>query len=263
MHAPHGQRAGRSRIRVGIGGWTFEPWRDNFYPKGLPHARELHYASRQLTAIEVNGTYYSTMKPATFAQVARRNTGWLRVLAQGQPLRHQSQVLATAGESIQRFVASGIARAAATSSGPILWQFMPTKKFDPADFEAFLKLLPREAAGRPLRHVLDVRHESFATRRVPGARARATAARRCTPIRTSSRPSPMRDSDLAYLRLMRSDAGLRHRLPAELLDQWAQGCRAWAAERIAARGFLLFHQRREGTRAGGGEARRQLDRSGR
>ena len=81
--------AATAAIRVGVGGWTFEPWRDNFYPKGWPASRELEYASRKLTAIEVNGTYYSTQKPRDVRQVARRNTRWLRVLAEGQPLRHQ------------------------------------------------------------------------------------------------------------------------------------------------------------------------------
>ena len=75
-------------IRVGIGGWTFEPWRGTFYPKGLAQKRELEYASRQLTSIEINGTYYGSQKPESFA-MARRDAGGLRLFGQGAALRHQ------------------------------------------------------------------------------------------------------------------------------------------------------------------------------
>src|SRR5437762_3046132 len=149
------------RIRIGVGGWTYEPWRDNFYPKGLPASRELEFASRQLTAIEVNGTYYSTMKPATFARWRDETPEGFMFTLKANRFATNRKVLATAGESIERFIASGVAELK-ERLGAILWQFMDTKKFDAADFGAFLKLLPREAAGRPLRHVLDVRHESFA-----------------------------------------------------------------------------------------------------
>src|SRR4051812_6682147 len=150
-----------TRIRIGVGGWTYEPWRDNFFPRGLPHNRELPYASRQLTAIEVNGTYYSTMKPATFAKWRDDTPDGFLFTLKANRFATNRKVLATAGESIARFVASGIGELK-DRLGPILWQFMPTKKFEADDFAAFLELLPREAAGWPLRHVLDVRHESFA-----------------------------------------------------------------------------------------------------
>src|SRR3954465_6651984 len=119
-----------TRIRVGIGGWTFEPWRDNFYPKDLPASRELPYASRQLTAIEVNGTYYSTMKPATFAKWRDETPDGFVFSLKANRFATNRKVLATAGESIERFVASGIA-GLKDRLGPILWQFMDAKKFDP------------------------------------------------------------------------------------------------------------------------------------
>src|SRR3569832_2413458 len=149
------------RIRIGIGGWTYEPWRDNFYPQGLPASRELEYASRRLTAIEVNGTYYSTMKPATFAKWRDETPEGFVFSLKANRFATNRKVLATAGESIDRFIASGVAELK-DRLGPILWQIMPTKKFAAEDFEGFLKLLPREAGGLALRHEMDVRHESFA-----------------------------------------------------------------------------------------------------
>ena len=129
------------RIGIGIGGWTFEPWRDNFYPAGLAHSKELHYASRQLTAIEVNGTYYSTFKPPTFAKWhGETPEGFMFSLKANRFATHR-RVLAEAGDSIQRFVESGITELK-DKLGPIVWQFMPTKVFEPGDFEAFLALLP-------------------------------------------------------------------------------------------------------------------------
>lgn len=150
----------RSLIRVGIGGWTYEPWRDNFFPAGWPHARELEYASRRLTAIEVNGTYYSTMKPATFAKWHDETPDGFMFALKASRFCTNRRVLAEAGESIGRFIGSGLSELR-SKLGPIVWQFAPTKRFDAADFEAFLELLPAEVDGRPLRHVMDVRHDSF------------------------------------------------------------------------------------------------------
>ena len=147
-------------IRVGIGGWTFEPWRGVFYPKGLPHKQELSFASRELTTIEINGTFYRTQKPETFRHW-HDETPENFVFAVKAPMYATNRsVLAEAGSLIERFFASGVFELKA-KLGPILWQFMPTKKFDADDFEAFLALLPREGGGRTLRHAVEVRHESF------------------------------------------------------------------------------------------------------
>jgi uncharacterized protein YecE (DUF72 family) len=226
------------RIRIGIGGWTYEPWRDNFYPKGLPASRELEYASRQLSAIEVNGTYYSTMKPATFAKWRDETPEGFVFSLKANRFATNRRELAGAGESIARFVASGIAELG-DKLGPVVWQFMPTKRFERDDFEAFLKLLPRETGGRPLRHVMDVRHESFATDEY------LELARRygCATVHTDSEKFPAiadAGSDLAYLRLMRSDAACPTGYPPAQLEQWAQGCRAWAAQASQREVFVFF-----------------------
>ena len=148
------------RIRVGIGGWTFEPWRGTFYPEGLRQKDELAYVGQHLTATEINATYYSTQKPATFANWAKTVPDGFQFAVKASRFCTNRRVLAEADESIAKFIGQGIAELG-DRLGPILWQFMPTKKFDPEDFGAFLKLLPDSVDGVPLRHALEVRHESF------------------------------------------------------------------------------------------------------
>jgi uncharacterized protein YecE (DUF72 family) len=147
-------------IRAGIGGWTYEPWRGSFYPQGLAHARELEFASRKLTAIEINGTFYRNQKPDTFRKWAGETPPGFVFSLKAPRYAVNKRVLAEAGPSIGLFVESGFAELG-DKLGPILWQFAPTKRFDAADFGAFLALLPREVKGQGLRHVLEVRHESF------------------------------------------------------------------------------------------------------
>jgi uncharacterized protein YecE (DUF72 family) len=226
------------RIHVGVGGWTFEPWRNNFYPSGLPHSRELHYASRQLTAIEVNGTFYSTFKPATFAKWREETPeGFVFSLKAHRFTTHRRD-LATAGEGIERFVGSGIAELG-DKLGPLLWQLMPTTAFDAGNLEAFLRLLPREVQGRPLRHVLDARHPSFACEEYLDLLARHG----CTTVYTDSEkfPSiPHARSELAYLRLMRSEADCATGYPPQQLRVWAEGAREWVAMGERHEAFVFF-----------------------
>jgi uncharacterized protein YecE (DUF72 family) len=227
-----------SRIHVGVGGWTFEPWRDNFYPAGLPHSRELQYASRQLTAIEVNGTFYSTFKPATFAKWRDETPeGFVFSLKAHRFTTHRRQ-LATAAEGVERFTGSGIAELG-DKLGPIVWQLMPTTAFQREDLEAFLRLLPREVQGRPLRHVLDVRHASFACEEYLDLLARHGA----TTVYTDSEKFPCiphARSPLAYLRLMRSAADRATGYAPEELAQWAQGAREWTRMGEANEAFVFF-----------------------
>ena len=213
------------RIRVGVGGWTFEPWRDNFYPAGWPHGRELEYASRKLSAIEINGTYYSSQKPVTFAKWRDETPDDFVFSLKASRFATNRRVLAEAGESIQRFVGSGIAELA-HKLGPIVWQFAPTKRFDPVDFEAFLKLLPAQIDGRPLRHVLDVRHDSFKS-----AEYLALARRyRAATVFTDSDDYPSFadiTGDLVYTRMMRTDATLPEGCTPQAFDQLAACAQVW------------------------------------
>jgi uncharacterized protein YecE (DUF72 family) len=221
MSAPAGAR----RIRVGIGGWTYEPWRRNFYPAGLPQAKELAYASERLSAIEVNGTYYSSQKPQTFARWRDETAEDFVFSLKASRFATNRRVLAGAGESVTRFVGSGIAELG-PKLGPIVWQFAPTKRFDPPDFEAFLELLPANVDGLPLRHVLDVRHETF---RCP---AFVALARRhdATIVLTESDVYPAiadTTADLVYARVMRTQAALDEGLEPAVLDSLADCALAW------------------------------------
>jgi uncharacterized protein YecE (DUF72 family) len=148
------------RIRIGIGGWTYEPWRGTFFPEGLPHAKEIAFATRAMTAIEVNGTYYSSQKPATFAKWAKAAPDGFVYALKASRFCTNRKVLADAGDSVMKFLDQGIVELG-DKLGPILWQFMPTKKFDSEDFNAFLALLPKTHGGLPLSHAIEVRNESF------------------------------------------------------------------------------------------------------
>lgn len=149
-------------IRVGIGGWTYEPWRGSFYPDRHPQKRELEYASRKLTSIEVNGTYYGAQKPETFAKWFDETPDDFVFSLKAPRYATNRKVLAEAGETIERFFSGGVMQLR-HKLGVINWQFMPTKAFDPVDFEAFLKLLPAKIDGYALRHAVEVRHLSFKT----------------------------------------------------------------------------------------------------
>ena len=147
-------------IRIGIGGWTFAPWRGVFYPKGLAQVRELGFASRALSSIEINGTYYSTFKPGSWDKWRDETPGDFVFAVKASRYCTNRRVLAEAGPSIERFLSQGLTRLG-TKLGPINWQFMATKKFEPKDFEEFLQLLPRKHDDLTLRHAVEVRHPSF------------------------------------------------------------------------------------------------------
>jgi len=244
-------------VRVGIGGWTFAPWRGSFYPEGLAHSRELHYASRQLTSIEVNGTFYSTFRPATYAKWHGETPDGFLFSLKAHRLATHRRVLAEAGDSVTRFVESGIAELK-DKLGPIVWQFMPAKLFEPEDFEAFLALLPRAVDGRRLRHALDVRHASFATP------AFLALARRygCVPVCTDSEKFPAiadAEAGFAYLRLMRSQADVPTGYTPEAIARWAEGVRAWTGGARPRDVFVYFiNGAKERAPAGARELLRQL-----
>jgi uncharacterized protein YecE (DUF72 family) len=214
-------------IRVGIGGWTYEPWRGTFYPAKLPQKGELEYASRQLTSIEINGTYYGSQKPETFAKWHDETPDSFVFSVKAPRFAMNRKVLADAGRTIAKFLASGVTELK-HKLGPINWQFMPTKEFEPADFEAFLGLLPREAAGRTLRHAVEVRHGSFRSAEfVALARAHGVAV----VIAADSAYPQIADATapFVYARIMGTQATEEFGYPGAGLDLWAARARTWAS----------------------------------
>jgi uncharacterized protein YecE (DUF72 family) len=149
------------KIRVGIGGWTFEPWRGVFYPDDLTQKRELEFASRAVTSIEINGTYYSTFTPDSWRKWHDETPDDFVFAVKASRFCTNRKVLAEAGPAVDKFVAQGLVELG-PKLGPINWQFAATKKFDAADFGAFLALLPKQHAGVRLRHAMEVRNPSFA-----------------------------------------------------------------------------------------------------
>ena len=212
-------------IRAGVGGWTFEPWRGVFYPEGTPQAKELDYASRQFSAIEVNGTYYSSQKPETFAKWAAATPDNFVLTLKASRFCTNRKVLAEAGESIGKFLGQGIAELG-PKLGPILWQFMPTKKFDEADFGAFLKLLPAKLGDHPLRHAVEVRHESFCA---PEFIALCRAANVAVVFAAHEKYPSIADvtADFVYARLQTSQ-DIETGYTSEDLDHWAKIAKSWA-----------------------------------
>jgi len=214
-------------VRVGIGGWVFPEWRDNFYPKDLPQKRELEFASRALTAIEINGTYYGSQKPESFARWHDETPADFVFTLKGPRFATNRRVLAEAGDSVARFVESGITRLK-RKLGPINWQFMPTKKFDAEDFAAFLDLLPREADGLTLRHAVEVRHDSFQDARfVTMCRERGVAI----VFAADSEFPAIADvtADFVYARLMGTQEKEKLGYPKPAIARWAERAQKWAA----------------------------------
>ena len=220
-------KAAEGAIRIGVGGWTYEPWRGAFYPEGLPHKQELEYASRHLTSIEINGTYYGSQKPATYAKWRDETPDDFLFSLKAPRFAMNRTVLAEAGNTIARFFASGVMELK-HKLGPINWQFLPTKRFDPADFEAFLKLLPREMSGRGLRHVVEVRHESF---RTPEFLALARSFEVSVVIAGDSDYPQIADptAPFVYARIMGTQAKESAGYGDAAIQRWADRAKSWAA----------------------------------
>lgn len=209
------------RVYTGVGGWTYAPWRGVFYPKGLPHARELAYAGTHLTSIEVNGTFYSTQSPKTFRKWASEVPNGFVFSLKGPGYAVNRRVLAEAGDSILRFLDSGI-----TELGPLLWQFAPHKKFDEMDFGKFLELLPKKHDGHTLRHVVEVRNASFKT---PAfiALARKHGVAICYAEHDTYTEIADLTADFVYARLQKGSEKLKAGYAPKALDAWAKRAKVW------------------------------------
>lgn len=214
------------KIRAGMGGWTFEPWEGTFYPDKLPKKKQLEFASRQVPTIEVNGTYYSTFKPTVYAGWAKETPDDFVFSVKALRYVTNRKVLAEAGESMARFLESG-PTVLGEKLGPIIWQFAPFKKFDAEDFEAFMKLLPASQDGVKLRHVLEVRHASFA---VPEfvALARKYGVAICYAHHHDYPEFADVTADFVYARLQKGEDTIPTAYAPKDLDRWVARAKLWA-----------------------------------
>jgi uncharacterized protein YecE (DUF72 family) len=223
---PRGEAVMTGKIRVGIGGWTYEPWRGVFYPEGLSRKRELEFASRALTSIEINGTYYSTFKPASWAKWRDETPNGFVFSVKASRFCTNRKDLSGSGESVARFIGQGM-NELGDKLGPISWQFMASKKFDPVDFEGFLKLLPREVGGLPLRHAMEVRSPTFQNAQFYDLARRHNVAI----VFADDDDFPCIDeatADFTYARLMRTKDEVATGYTAGELDGWTKRAREWA-----------------------------------
>lgn len=214
-----------TRIKIGIGGWNFPPWRDNFYPKGLPQRRELEYASRHLATLEINSTFYRAQTPKVYAKWRDETPPGFVFSLKAPRQVAEMRKLAGAGAQVRGFLFGGLAEFG-DKLGPVVWQFPPSRKFEHDDFAAFLDLLPHELNGRPLRHALEVRNETFLCE----AFLELAHARDAACVFTDSPGYPNfadLTGDFVYARLMRSRESESDGYPAQELDAWAERARAW------------------------------------
>jgi uncharacterized protein YecE (DUF72 family) len=216
-------------IRVGIGGWTFEPWRGTFYPDKLSQKKELGYASSKLTSIEINGTYYSGFKIDTWMKWRDETPDDFVFAVKASRFCTNRKVLSEGNESLERFLDQGLT-ALGDKLGPINWQFMATKKFDPVDFEGFLKLLPKEKDGVRLRHALEVRSPTFDTQQFYDLAAKYG----CAIVYAEDDEAPtwpkidQPTADFTYARMMSSKPDEPTGMTSAELDGIAKQTREWA-----------------------------------
>ena len=211
-------------IRTGMGGWSYEPWRETFYPADVPQKLELQYASRQVTAIEINSTFYRLQRPEIFAGWRDQTPDHFMFTTKASRGATYRSNLAEAGESVKRFSA-GVANLA-PKLGAINWQLPPTKKFDPEEISAFLKLLPPEANGVRLRHALEVRHATFKSEAFLDL---VRAANVGVVFADTDKYPSFADvtADFIYGRLMRTVSAEPTGYSKSALDAWAQRARTW------------------------------------
>ncbi len=216
-----------ANIRAGIGGWTFAPWEGSFYPDKLAKSKQLAFAASKLKTIEVNGTYYSGFTPATYAKWAAETPAGFVFSLKGNRFVTNRKVLADAGESMKKFFAQGLEELG-PKLGPLVWQFANTKKFEPADFEAFLNLLPRRHAGLDLRHAVEVRHPTFV---VPefAALCRKHAVAICHADHFEYPEISDVTADFVYSRLQKGDDAIPTAYSEADLGKWAARAKQWSA----------------------------------
>lgn len=213
-------------IRVGIGGWNYEPWRETFYPAGVPKARELEYAARAVTAIEINATFYKRQSPESYARWRDTVPDGFRFTIKAHRACVSKRNLAEAGESIAWFLEGP--GELGDRLGPILWQFAPTRRFDREDIARFLDLLPATLGAQPLGHAIEPRHPSFAD----PAFFELAAARNVAVVVAEAPDYPRFEqltADFVYARLQCSRDELETGYTEPALQNWADRARTWSA----------------------------------
>ncbi len=212
-------------IRVGIGGWSYEPWWETFYPADLPKAKELEYASRRVTAIEINATFYRTQSAASFKKWAAATPDDFLFSVKAPRAAAQRKDLREAAQSIEWFFNSGVGELG-VKLGPIFWQMAPYKKFDADEMKAYFRLLPKTLGKRRLRHALEVRHESFMC---DGFKALARENNiAVATVESAKHPLIVEPTaDFAYARLELTQADEPTGYPRSALENWAKTVRAW------------------------------------
>ena len=222
-------------IRIGIGGWSYEPWRETFYPADVPKKKELAYASRQLTAIEVNSTFYRNQPTSVFEKWAGETPDDFVFTVKAQRVTTMRKTPEDMQESISWFVGGGVT-ALREKLGAINWQFPQSRKFDPDHMRAFLSALPKEHDGLRLRHAIEVRHASF-----DDEAFRSLLREYGCALVVSDHPDwptgEVETADFAYARLQRSSEKEEAGYGAKDLDAWAAIAKGWAKKRDV---FVFF-----------------------
>ncbi len=216
---------GDATIRCGIGGWTFKPWRGTFYPKGVRQADELSYAASKLTSIEINGTYYRTQTPGSFAKWGDAAPDGFQFAIKASRYCTNRKYLPDAKESMEKFFAQEI-HDLGDRMGPILWQFMPTKKFDAQELADYIQLFPRQINGKPVRHAVEARHESFHDDRFFDL----LKANDIALVNSDSDKYPKfseQTAGFAYLRLLCAQEDIATGYPAKEIAKWSEQFSQW------------------------------------
>jgi uncharacterized protein YecE (DUF72 family) len=212
-------------IRVGIGGWSYEPWDESFYPAKLAKAKQLEYAASKVTAIEINATFYRTQSASSFQKWAASTPDDFMFSVKAPRAAVQRKDLREAKESIEWFFNSGVSELGA-KLGPIFWQMAPYKKYDHAEISAYFDMLPEKVKKLPLRHALEVRHASFQD----DAFLRLARERNIAVVTVESEKHPLimePTADFAYARLELTQSDEPTGYPKAALQKWAKTARNW------------------------------------
>ena len=214
-------------IHVGIGGWDFDPWRGTFFPAGLAKTKQLGFVGEQLTATEINATFYKLQSPALFERWGRAVPDGFKFAIKASRFCTNRKNLGDAGEAIGKFCAQGFTELG-DKLGPILWQLAPTKKFDADEIRAFFALLPTSHAGLSLRHAIEVRHESFRSRAFVAMARASNVAIAFADHETYPEIADL-SADFVYARLQRTEDAEPTGYAPAALDRWAEVLKGWAA----------------------------------